>query len=132
MDEVEDHLGLPSELTDVLDRTPSLSHAQALLALQGQTVFDKGAEPYQSADVLRAKRDGLVHPKAEWDDARDRSKSLSRKIIGARLPLSPFQQDPAVAFPYGCMSAGVAKWAELSARMFIRELRDRLGLVATV
>jgi len=128
VDEAEDDLALPTELSDALDRSPTLEHAQALLAHRGSPTFDKGAEPFQSAELLRALRNGLVHPKAEWDNARDRNRQLSRKILGARLGLSPFQQDPDLAFPHGCMSAEVASWTASSARQFIRELRSRLGL----
>lgn len=131
IDEAEDDLGLPTELTDALDRAPTLEHAQALLAHRGSPSFDRGAEPYQSAELLRALRNGLVHPKAEWDNARERNKQLSNRIVRAHLQLSPFQLDPDLAFPHGCMSAAVASWAALSARQFIRELRSRLGLKPT-
>lgn len=128
VDEIEDDLGLPTELTKAFERAPTLDHAQAILAHSGHPVFDRGAEPLQSAELLRLLRNGLVHPKAEWDNQRDRNEKLSRKIIGAHLPLSPFQADPNLAFPHGCMSSGVAAWAENAARSFIRELRARLGL----
>jgi hypothetical protein len=132
IDEAEDDLSLPRELTDALDKASTLDHAQALLAHRGCVVFVKGAEPFQSADLLRAIRNGLVHPKAEWDNARERNRKLSDRINGARLPLSPFQPALDLAFPHGCMSAGVAKWAALTARSFIAELRLRLGLPKTI
>lgn len=131
VDEAEDDLNLPAELTDVFEKAPTLDRVQALLAHLGCIPFDRGAEPYQRVDLLRILRNGLVHPKAEWDNARQRNKQLSRRIIGAHLPLSPFQTDPELAFPHGCMSAGVATWAASSARVFIREFRHRLGLNAT-
>lgn len=130
IDETEDDLGLPVELTSVLDRAPTLDHAQALLTLRGCSAFDRGAAPFQAADLLRSIRNGLVHPKAEWDNAGEVGAQLSRKIVGAHLPLSPFEQNPSVAFPNGCMSAGVATWSVTTARQFIRELRTRLGLSA--
>lgn len=132
IDEAEDDISLPAALAKALDRAPTLEHVQALLAHRGGTPFDPGAEPFRSADLLRALRNGLVHPKAEWDDAKDRNRKLSRRIIGARLPLSPFQPNPDLAFPHGCMSAGVASWAAASARQFIREMRSRLAIAATV
>jgi len=132
IDEMEDDIGLPLELTRALEKASTLDHAQAILAHRDVPVFDRGAEPFQSVELLRALRNGLVHPKAEWDNDRQRNRQLSRKINGAGLPLSPFQQDPDLAFPHGCMSAGIAAWAEMSARSFIRELRSRLGLNATV
>lgn len=131
VDEAEDDLGLEKELTDVFERSPTLERVQAVLAHRGCRLLDRGAEPFQSAELLRALRNGLVHPKAEWDNARERNKQLSGKVVGAHLPLSPFQTDPELAFPHGCMSAGVAKWAASSARSFIREMRLRLALKPT-
>ena len=128
IDEAKDDLALPP---DASERAPTLHRAQTLLAHRGSVIFDKEAEPFQSTDLLRILRNGLVHPKAEWDNARDRNKHLSRKILDAHLPLSPFLSDPDLAFPYGCMSAGVATWAASSAREFVRELRSRLGLAPT-
>lgn len=128
IDEAEDDLAVPNELTRVFDRSPTLDRAQALLAHMNCAPFNRGTDPFQSADLLRALRNGLVHPKAEWDSARERNSKLSIKIVSANLPLSQFQTDPALAFPHGCMSAGVAQWAAASARRFVRELRSRLGL----
>lgn len=128
VDEAQDDLGVQPELRDALDRAATLDHAQALLAHRSRTTFDRGAEPYQSVELLRALRNALVHPKAEWDNTAERNRTLSKKIIGAHLPLSPFQPDTDLAFPHGCMSAGVATWAASSARKFIREFRARLSL----
>lgn len=132
IDEAEDDLDISPELAAVFERAPTLDRSQALLAHRGCQPFDKGGEPFQSADLLRSLRNGLVHPRAEWDNASVRNTQLSRKIVGARLPLSPFQPDPTLAFPHGCMSAGTAKWAADTARDFVRELRQRLGLRATL
>lgn len=131
IDEIEDDLNLPPELIDALEKSETLTHAQALLVYRGRQTFDTGAEPYQSANLLRELRNGLVHPKAEWDNARKHHKKLSKKIISRGLSLSPFQPDPEFAFPYGCMSSEIAHWAASSARHFIRELRSRLGLDPT-
>lgn len=132
VDEIEGDLDLPRELKVVIERAKTLERAQALLAHLGKTPFDKGSEPYQGANLLKLLRNGLVHPWAEWDHARGRNYKLSRKIISAGLSLSPFQKDPELAFPYGCMSADVADWARSSAQNLIRELRQRLDLKPTV
>lgn len=132
VDETEDDLGIASEMTSLLERAPTLDRIQALLAHRSAECFDKGGEPFQSAELLRSIRNGLVHPKAEWDNASVRNKSLSRKIVGAGLPLSPFQQDPNLAFPHGCMSAGIAKWSADTARAVIKQMRERLGLPCNV
>ena len=125
LDEAMDDLGLPDELSRVLERASTLDQAQALLAHCGRQPFDPGWATLRNADLLRALRNGLVHPKSEWDSAGTRNKQLSRKIVGAGLPLSPFMQDPSLAFPHGCMSAGVATWGAQTARLITRYRDER-------
>ena len=128
IDEAKADLKVPDALSIVLDKASMLDHAQALLAHYEAEQFDKGAKPYQSVHLLRALRNGLVHPKAEYDDTKVIGKNLSSRLLAAKLPLSPFWPDPGTAFPHGCMSAGVAQWAYQSAREFMKQLRERLGL----
>lgn len=131
LDEVSEDVGVPDEVHGALEKAPTMEWAQALLALREKPTFDKGAEPYQSVNTLRAVRNALVHPKAEWDDDMDRNAKLSAKIKALGVPLSPFWPDDDLAFPHGCMSAGFAAWAAGAARAFIRELRARLDLPPT-
>jgi hypothetical protein len=132
-DEAEDSLSIPDALHRTLQRAPFWERVAAVLAFRGIEQIDRGAEPFQSTDLLRDLRNGLAHPKAEWGDEdapdwRRTHKRLCKRVLGAGLPLSPFLQDPTTAFPYGCMSAGVAEWAAGTARAFVGELRQRLGL----
>lgn len=104
-----------------------------ILRSRGANPFDEGGAIYEAADLLRALRNELAHPKAEWGDEdapswRRRHENLSKRVVVAGLPLSPFLPDPGTAFPYGCMSAGVAEWAAGTARAFVGELRERCGL----
>jgi hypothetical protein len=128
VDEAEDDLGLPRRPANAPDLIPTLEKVQALLARNGSSPFDEGRNPFQSAETLRSLRNGLVHPRAEWDSARDRNEELNRKLVRLKSKLSPFLKDPDLAFPYGCMSAGIAAWAETTARDLISELRARLSL----
>lgn len=131
LDEVSEDISVPAEVHAALEKASAMDWTQALLAFRGKPVFDKGAEPYQSVNILRAVRNALVHPKAEWDDDMDRNARLSAKIVALGVPLSPFWPGIDLAFPHGCMSAGFAEWSARSARMFIRELRVRLELPKT-
>ena len=128
LDEVQDDLQISSYLTKTFERARALDVAQAILAFRNCIPFDRGSEPFQSADLLRALRNGLVHPKAEWDHDRVVHEKLTRRIVGQNLNLSPFVEDAKLAFPHGCMSAGVANWSARTAECFIRELRKRLDL----
>lgn len=131
LDEASEDIRVPPELGLPLEKAPTLEWAQALLAFRGKPTFDKGAEPYQSANALRLIRNGLVHPKAEWDDDMERNVKLSAKVNALNVQLSPFWPGEGLSFPHRCMSAGVAEWAARSARLFIRELRLRLDLPET-
>lgn len=128
LDEAAEDYGLPDNLGAALERAATLEKAQAFLDYARVGPFDRGSEPFQSAELLRVIRNGLVHPKAEWDNAKDRNDKITAKIIGARLPLSPFWPDQSLAFPHGCMSAGTALWATETARRFIVSFRNKLSL----
>ena len=128
LDETEDDLKIPEPLLIAIQRARFWDRAGAVLAYIGAEQFDKGLDPFRSADLLRALRNGLAHPKAEWFDERTTHKALSTRVISAGLPLSPFIDDPDKAFPFGCMSAGVAQWAAKTAEVFIRDFRTRCGL----
>lgn len=128
IDESEDDIGLPAELTSALSKAPTLDRAQAYLVHKGAIAFDRGAEPFQSTELLRVIRNGFVHPRAEWDHSQDLNRRLSQRILAAQLPMSPFWPDSTLAFPHGCMSAGTAEWAVETARKFIVEYRTRLEL----
>lgn len=132
LDETEDDLGIPEGLLRPIQRAPFWERVAAVYAFIGAPPPTMGSEPYQSADLLRALRNGLAHPKAEWDDAQASHKALTKRLLAARLPLSPFIDDPKTAFPHGCMSAGVAQWAADTARAFTREFCARCGLKARV
>lgn len=128
LDETEDDLKIPEPLLVPFQRAPFWDRVGAVLAYVEGEQFERGSEPFQSADLLRALRNGVAHPKAEWFDERTTHKTLTDRVNGARLPLSPFMPDPDKAFPLGCMSAGVAAWAAQSARAFIGDFRERCGL----
>ncbi len=66
-----------------------LSKFQVALVCAGHERMDKGAEPYQSVDVLIDLRNELVHFKPQWwhDDGRDEAKfvaTLRAKLAGTR------------------------------------------------
>ncbi len=131
INEAEVELKLPDELIEALERSPAIKHAQAILAYQRCTSFDRGSTPMQRLQLLCDMRNRLVHPKAELDSQNLTRAKLSKKIVAARLPRSPFQRDPKLAFPDGCMSAGTAMWSWSTARTFIQDFRSQLALPKT-
>ncbi len=87
VDEAADDLDIPQELATCIERAPTLDKCQAILAHVGAQVFDRGRAPFQSVSLLRDIRNGLVHPRAEWDHERDVHARLTRRILAAQLPL---------------------------------------------
>jgi hypothetical protein len=128
IDEARDDLRQKGLETPTYQRKPTLDLVQELIEHVKGRPFDKGATPCQDVQLLCDIRNALTHPKAEWDDERKTGLPLSRRIVQRRLPLSPFELDPDLAFPHGCMSAGVADWAADLARSFVVDFRTRLGL----
>ena len=130
VDEAQNDLGIVGHLSEALRSATVLNRAQIVLGLHGAAVFDIGQAPYQPADILRRIRNALVHPQVEWSDELDEHKRLSNRIVSLGIPLSPFLPQPNEAFPLGCNSAAMAKWAVHTASRFVVELRQRLGLDA--
>jgi hypothetical protein len=108
-----------------------LSKFQVALVCAGYQPMDKGAEPYQSADVLNGLRNALVHFKPRWwhEDGTDEARfvtSLRHKLMGRenRQPIA----DP--WFPYKALGAGCADWACSSVIAFARDWHGRMGLTS--
>ncbi|WP_082950119.1 MULTISPECIES: hypothetical protein [unclassified Mycobacterium] len=106
-----------------------LSKFQVALVCGGHTRMDKGAEPFQSADVLIGLRNTLVHFKPRWwhDDNSGEGKfftSLRDKLAGRENRQPPTQP----WFPNRVLGAGCADWACESVIAFAREWHGRMGL----
>ena len=128
VDEVEDALGLPKTLSATGKHPPFWQRLDEVIAHAHGKPIEKGKGLYQRVGLLKDLRDGLAHPKLDWSNALKSYPKLTQRIVDQRLTLSPLRPDPATAFPYGCMSAGVARWAAKNARDFIQDFRVRCGL----
>ena len=86
---------------------PVLKKYNLLLELAGKKQFDKGANPYQDADLLITLRNRLVHYKPEWipiEGSHEVEKQLKSKFEPNRLMVkakNPF-------FPNKCLGYGCA------------------------
>ena len=118
----------PLALLEPLERARFFEGLAALYALKGKQPPPKGIMPWQSAALVRDVRNALVHGKAEWASEEGNHAKLSKRITSAKLPLSPFVSDPESAFPLGCMSAGVAKWAADTAGAVLKQMNVDLGM----
>ncbi|OMC57430.1 hypothetical protein A5747_03440 [Mycobacterium sp. IS-836] len=99
------------------------SKFQIALVCAGRDRLDKGAEPYQSVDVLIDLRNELVHFKPQWwhDDGRDEAKFVAQ----LREKIKQTRQSPFAQLPLG---AGCADWACSSVIAFARDWHSRMGL----
>jgi hypothetical protein len=107
-----------------------LSKFQVALVCAGHERMDKGAEPYQSVDVLIDLRNELVHFKPQWwhDDHSDEAKFVPRlrdKITQTRENRQPIAEP---WYPHRVLGAGCADWACSSVIAFAREWHSRMGL----
>lgn len=106
-----------------------LSKFQVALVCAGHDRMDKGAEPYQSVDVLVDLRNELVHFKPQWwhDDGRDEAKFVKRlrDRLAGRENRQPIGEP---WFPNKVLGAGCADWACSSVIGFAREWHGRMGL----
>lgn len=122
-------LGVPDVLASVIDKATFWDRCGALFAHLGKPPINRGRDPAQSVELLRALRNAIVHGKPEWSDELDSHAKLSARILAARLPLSPFvPPNPIDAFPLACMSAGAARWAVSTAAQFIIQFRTLAGV----
>jgi hypothetical protein len=107
------------------------------LALLGREVFDRGAEPYQSAASLVRLRNALVHFEPEdypvespYSEPIERADMPNlQKDLAGRFDLNPLARDDYPFFPDKCLSAGCVSWTISSSYSFGEAFLSRLGVV---
>lgn len=124
--ETADDLQITEDWWRPFRRKGLLDRCDAILLYREHPPLDRRSSDVQAFLQLKQIRDGLVHPKAEWSTVGVGSR-LSRVVLDAQFPLSPFEIDPKDAFPYGCMSAGGAQWAHDTASALISRLKQRMS-----
>jgi hypothetical protein len=113
-----------------IDRASVLEKFQIALIVGRFKPFDRGAEPYQSANLLVKLRNELVHFRPAWASGTDehgRSAELERRLQ-RRFPTNPFVAEGNPFFPDKCLSHGAAAWAESASTEFAREFFSRVGV----
>lgn len=113
-----------------VDRTKILAKYQLVLAVCGKDQFDKGAEPYQSADALIDLRNAVVHFKPEWGDELAEHAKLERRLAAKfeDCALASRATGHMVWFPGRCLGFGCADWAVGTVGRFVGEFCGRLGI----
>ena len=109
-----------------IDDMKVLRRYEVILHLLGKEQVDRGAKPYQQADLLIRLRNELVHYKSESGPEMDR-KGLYTSLKNLRHKKPPFVQGNVNYFPFECLSAECAQWAWTSAVAFLDEFSEKLG-----
>jgi len=120
------------DVTGMVDRNRLLDKFQLVLHLLGREPFDRGAGPYQDADLLVKLRNVLVHSKPSWEAWGVPEDKLMKSLLGKHFSTHPFiNVNPttlAPFFPDRCLGADCARWALHAARSFGDAFFDRLGV----
>lgn len=110
------------------DRLNTFDKADAIAEHCGFRKVAKGHKTGQHARLLFRMRHGLAHGRAEWSNEIKTHAALSAEIVTLGLALSPFAGPHDKAFPVGCMSSGVARWAVDTASKYITEYYANVGI----
>ncbi len=105
----------------------ALTKYQMALLFAGRPQFDKGANPFQDANVLVSMRNALVHFKPSWHDGLDPAgleKTLPQKIAKSRL-LPAADGSPWLIW---ALAAPGADWAVSTARTLADTWMDQMAL----
>ena len=113
------------------DRGPSLlERAQLVLHLLRRTPFDRGVEPFQSADVLRRLRNTLVHYRPEWRavGAGRGDDKITKDLANLSIAPHPFATPAHQLFPDLCLGHSLASWAWKNSLAFTDDFFTRVGV----
>jgi hypothetical protein len=119
-----------SALSRHVERIPTLEKYEIALKLSGVAPVPSGAEPGQSASLLRRVRNRVLHYRPysvrdgvpEADDAR-----LSNSMEG-RVELPEWDRGDGALFPTRIICPGLAKWCIAAAVQFADDFSRRSGV----
>jgi hypothetical protein len=127
-----DRVKLLAELWEVTEMCSILKKYELALVACGAKSFDRGSEPYQSADDLVRLRNALVHFKPEWDDNLQNHAKLETRLRHKFIESELWKKSKGkrVWFPDRCLGAGCAAWSCQVVKDFNLEFSKRLDIPA--
>jgi hypothetical protein len=136
-DEYSYHIGVLSEAVRLRlsgywvagDRSSTLDKYDHVLKLAGHAAMDRGADPAQSAALLVALRNYLVHYKPENVGTSLEPPKLAKRLRGRFADNELMADARRPWFPNYALSAGCATWAHETARAFVDNWTSLMGLV---
>jgi hypothetical protein len=116
-------------LAGTIDGEPTLRRYDLVLHCLRKPPFDRGAYPYQVADLLTRLRNELIHYKSKWGEQLDGVKVFSRlEQLGFDKPA--FMSPHANFFPQRCLSASLASWSVMTGVHFINAFYSNLNIAS--
>ena len=115
-------------LAETLEGLDPLKRYAAALHLLGKAPFDRGAQPWQDAQLLIRLRNEITHYKSRSGAEMDRAKLFSA-LKAKAIPQPPFWPERGVNFfPLQCLSAERAAWAVRTTIDVLSEVYERLNV----
>lgn len=108
-----------------------LNRWQTLLHLLRRPPCDKGAQPFQDADLLVSLRNEVVHHKSKWGGALSK-KTLVERLIAKQFRVPNWVQPEHNHFPFRVLVADCGQWASRTASAFIDHAYDKLGVLSVL
>ena len=116
-------------LADTIDGESTLRRYDLVLHLLRKPAFDRGAHPYQVANLLVRLRNELIHYKSKWGEQMDGEKVFSRlERLGLDKPA--FVSAHTNFFPHRCLSASLASWSVTTGIAFVNAFYQHLAIVS--
>lgn len=113
-------------LSETLENLDALKRYAAVIHLLGKPAFDRGAQPWQDAQLLIRLRNEITHYKSRSGAEMDRA-SLYAALIAKATPRPPFWPERGMNFfPLHCFSAARAAWAVTTTMSLISAVYARL------
>jgi hypothetical protein len=122
------------ETAEIVENIRLLDRFQLALYLLGRTPFDRGAQPFQDAQLLVQLRNALVHYKPRWRAGGDESaqtvseSGLTKSLAAKDLSPNPFTSAGNPFFPDKCLGHGCTAWAFRTAVEFCDVFFSRIGV----
>jgi hypothetical protein len=116
-------------LADIIDGERTLRRYELVLHLLHMPAFDRGAHPYQIADLLIDLRNELIHYKSKWGDQMERAKVFAR-LQELKFDKPTFMSPHTNFFPHRCLSASLASWSVTAGVDFINAFYSNLAVAS--
>lgn len=100
---------------------------QVLLTANGQPPLDRGAAPFQNANLVTQLRNAIVHFRPE-DIDQDDAHSWETRLKGKFAPNRLMDGSGNAWWPSHCLGYGCAIWAAKAALAFADDVSARLGI----